>query len=142
MKTSESTDMTRFAIVPLLLAGGVLTLLEPAHGQGVQYQFTPPPPIRSLPSSSAAIYPPTPGVEPPVPAPTHSHLAPYRVTPPPGLSDSRSTRAVQTARGRTVFVPSSRRETFGDRVSNCAHAGAAAGLRANQLTAFMGRCTH
>jgi hypothetical protein len=38
--------MTRFAIAPLLLAGGVLMLLEPAHGQGVQYQFTPPPPIR------------------------------------------------------------------------------------------------
>jgi hypothetical protein len=134
--------MTRFAIACLLLAGGTLTLLEPAHGQGVQYQFTPPPPIKTLPSSSSAIYPPTPGVEPPVPAPRQSHLAPYRVTPPPGLSDSRSTRTVQTARGRTILVPSSRSETFGDRVSNCAHAGAAAGLHANQLTAFMGRCTH
>jgi hypothetical protein len=134
--------MNRFVIAFLLLAGGILTLLEPAHGQGIQSQFTPPPPIRTLPSSSGAIYPPTPGVEPPVPAPRQSHLAPYRVTPPPGLSDSRSTRTVQTARGRTIFVPSSRRETFGDRVSNCAHAGAAAGLHSNQLTAFMGRCTH
>jgi hypothetical protein len=130
--------MPRFAIAPLLL----LALLVSAYGQGVQYQFTPPPPIKTLPSSSAAIYPPTPGVEPPVPAPRHSHLAPYRVTPPPGLSDSRSTRAVQTGRGRTIFVPSSRGETFGDRVSSCAHAGAAAGLRANQLSGFMGRCTH
>jgi hypothetical protein len=134
--------MTRFAIAPLLLAGGIFMLPEPVQGQGVQYQFTPPPPIRALPSSSAPIYPPTPGVEPPVPAPRQSHLAPHRVTPPPGLSDSRSTRAVQTARGRTIFVPSSRGETFGDRVSSCAHAGAAAGLRPNQLTAFMGRCTH
>jgi hypothetical protein len=132
--------MTRFA--PLLLAGGIFMLMEPAHGQGVQSQFTPPPPIRALPSSSAPIYPPTPGVEPPVPAPRQSHLAPHRVTPPPGLSDSRSTRAVQTARGRTILVPSSRSETFGDRVSSCAHAGAAAGLRPNQLTAFMGRCTN
>jgi hypothetical protein len=134
--------MTRFAIAPLLLAGGILTLLEPAYGQGVQSQFTPPPPIKALPSSSAPIYPPTAGVEPPVPAPRQSHLAPHRITPPPGLSDSRSTRAVQTARGRTIFVPSSRNETFGDRVSSCAHAGAAAGLRPNQLSAFMGRCTH
>jgi hypothetical protein len=134
--------MTRFAIAPVLLAGGILTLVEPAHGQGVQYQFTPPPPIRTLPSSSAPIYPPTAGVAPPVPAPRQSHLAPYRVTPAPGLADSRSTRAVQTARGRTIFVPSSRRETFGDRVSSCAHAGAAAGLRPNQLAAFMGRCTN
>jgi hypothetical protein len=134
--------MTRFAIAPLLLAGGIFTLLEPAHGQGVQYQFTPPPPIKAMPSSSAPIYPPSPGVEPPVPAPSQSHLAPHRVTLPPSLSDSRSTRAVQTAHGRTIFVPSSRSETFGDRVSSCAHAGAAAGLRPNQLAAFMGRCTN
>src|SRR5258705_7353993 len=99
--------MTRFAIASLMLAGSVLALLEPAHGQAVQYQFTPPPPIKTLPSSSAPSYSLTPDVAPPGPAPRQSHLAPYRVTPPPGPSGSPSTRSVQTARGRTIFVPSS-----------------------------------
>lgn len=134
--------MTRFAVASLMLAAGALVMLEPAHGQGVQYQFTPPPPIKTLPSSAAPSYPTIPGVAPPVPAPRQSHLAPYRVTPPPGLSDSRSTRTVLTRRGRTIFVPSSPGETFGDRVSSCAHAGAAAGLGPNQLNAFMGRCAN
>src|SRR5215467_5711134 len=134
--------MPRLAIVSLMLAGSALAMLEPAHSQGVQYQFTPPPPIRTLPSTSAPSYPPIPDVAPPAPTPRQSHLAPYRVTPPPGPSDSRSARTVHTARGRTIFVPSSPGETFGDRVSSCAHAGAAAGLGPNQLSAFMGRCTH
>jgi hypothetical protein len=135
--------MTRFVIASLMLAGSALAMPGPAHGQGVQYQFTPPPPIRALPSSSAPSYPPIPDVAPPAPAPRQSHLAPYRVAPPSGPSDSGpSTRTVQTARGRTIFVPSSPRETLGDRVSNCAHAGASAGLGPNQLTAFMGRCAN
>jgi hypothetical protein len=133
--------MTRFAIASLMLAGSTVMVLEPAYSQGVQYQFTPPPPIRTLPSSSAPSYPPIPDVAPPSPAPRQSHLAPYRVTPPPGPPESRS-RTVNTARGRTIFVPSSPGETFGDRVSNCAHAGAAAGLGPNQLGAFMGRCAN
>jgi hypothetical protein len=133
--------MTRFAIASLMLAGSALAMPGPAHSQGVQYQFTPPPPIRTLPSSSAPSYPPIPGVAPPAPAPRQSHLAPYRVTPPSSPPDW-STRTVQTARGRTIFVPSSPAETFGDRVSNCAHAGASAGLGPNQLTAFMGRCAN
>ena len=113
-----------------------------SYAQPVQYQFTPPPPIPTLPSSPAPFYPPMPGVARPVPAPGHSHLAPYRVTPPPGLSPQRSARPVQTARGRTILVPSSPGDTFGDRVSTCAHAGAAAGLRPNQLSAFMGQCVN
>ena len=133
--------MTRFAIASLMLAGSTV-VLDSAFSQGVQYQFTPPPPIRTLPSSSAPSYPQIPDVAPPAPAPRQSHLAPYRVTPPPALSDSQSTRAVHTARGRTIFVPSSPSETFGDRVSNCAHAGASAGLGPNQLSAFMGRCAN
>jgi hypothetical protein len=133
--------MTRFAIASLMLAGSALATLDPARSQGVQYQFTPPPPIKTLPSSSAPSYPPIPDVAPPAPAPRQSHLAPYRVTPPSGPPDG-STRTVQTARGRTIFVPSSPRETFGDRVSNCAHAGASAGLGPNQLNAFMGRCAN
>src|SRR5258707_6839649 len=134
--------MLRSAIASLMLAGSVLAMLEPAHGQPVQYQFTPPPPIPRPPSSSAPLYAPMPGVAPPVPAPQQSHLKPYRVTPPPGLSAQPSARAVQTARGRTIFVPSSPVETFGDRVSSCAHAGASAGLRAGQMNAFMGRCVN
>ncbi|HLK81014.1 MAG TPA: hypothetical protein VKT99_05895 [Xanthobacteraceae bacterium] len=133
--------MPRFAVASLMLAGSVLAILGPAQGQGVQYQFTPPPPIKSLPPSSTPSYPFA-GALPPVPAPQQSRLAPYRVTPPPGPSDSPSTRGVQTARGRTIFVPTSPRETFGDRVSSCAHAGVAAGLRPNQLTRFMGRCVN
>ena len=78
--------MTRFAVASFMLAGCALVMLEPAHGQGVQYQFTPPPPIKTLPSSSAPSYPPIPDVAPPVPAPRQSHLAPYRVTSPPGPS--------------------------------------------------------
>jgi hypothetical protein len=134
--------MTRFAIACVMLAGGTMMVMEPAHSQGVQYQFTPPPPIKSLPSSSAPSYPPIPDVAPPAPAPSQSHLAPYRVTPPPRPSESRSARTVQTSRGRTIVVPSSPGETFGDRVSNCAHAGASAGLGPNRLSAFMGRCTN
>jgi hypothetical protein len=125
-----------------MLAGSAFAMLAPAHGQPVQYQFTPPPPIPHLPSSSAPLYPSTPGALPPVPAPHPSHLKPWRVTPPPALSGERSARAVQTARGRTVLVPSSPGETFGDRVSSCAHAGASAGLRPGQLNAFMGRCVN
>ena len=134
--------MTRFAIAFLMLAGGAVMALDPALSQGVQYQFTPPPPIRSLPSSSAPSYPPIPDVAPPVPAPRASHLAPYRVTPPEGSVGSRLTRHVYTDDGRRVLVPSRPAETFGDRVSNCAHAGASAGLGPNQLGAFMGRCAN
>jgi hypothetical protein len=134
--------MLRYAIASLMLAGSAVAMLEPARGQPVQYQFTPPPPIPRLPSSAAPLYPSMPGVAPPVPAPTQSHLKPYRVTPPPGLSAPSSARAVHTAHGRTIFVPSSSGETFGDRVSSCAHAGASAGLRAGQMNAFMGRCVN
>lgn len=134
--------MFRFAIASLMLAGSALALLEPAHGQGVQYQFTPPPPIPTLPSSSGSLYPPAPAVVQPVPAPGPSHLRPHQVTPPPALAAQPSSRTVHTARGRTIVVPSSPGETFGDRVSSCAHAGAAAGLGPNQLNAFMGRCVN
>ncbi len=133
--------MFRFAVAALMLAGGVPAMLNPAHGQPVQYQFTPPPPIPKLPSSSAPSYL-VPGVAPPAPAPTQSHLAPHRVTPPPAVSPQPSTRPVQAARGRTIHVPSSPSETFGDRVSSCAHAGASAGLKPNQLNTFMGRCVN
>jgi len=125
-----------------MLAGSAVMVLAPAYGQGVQYQFTPPPPIKTLPSTSAPSYPPIPDVAPPVPAPRQSHLSPYRVAPAPVPSGHRYSRPVQTARGRTIYVPSAPSETFGDRVTSCAHAGAAAGLGPNQLNAFMGRCTH
>jgi hypothetical protein len=134
--------MLRSAIASLMLAGSGLAMPDPAHSQAVQYQFTPPPPIPRLPSSPAPLFPAMPGVEPPAPAPQQSHLKPYRVTPPPGPSAQPSGRTVQTARGHTIFVPSSPGETFGDRVSSCAQAGASAGLRAGQMNAFMGRCVN
>ena len=133
--------MTRFAIASLMLVGGAMLVVEMAYGQGVQQQFTPPPPIRALPSSSSS-YPQIPGVAPPVPGPTGSHLAPYRGTPSAGSPGHGGNRAVYTSHGRRVLVPTSPTETYGDRVSNCAHAGASAGLGPNQLGAFMGRCTH
>jgi hypothetical protein len=125
-----------------MLASSALALPAPARAQPVQSQFTPPPPIPHLPSSSGPLYPPTAGTQPPVPAPHASHLKPWHVTPPPALSAERSARAVHTARGRTILVPSSPGETFGDRVSSCAHAGASAGLGTSQLNAFMGRCVN
>jgi hypothetical protein len=134
--------MFRLAIASLMLAGSALAMLEPARGQAVQYQFTPPPPIPTLPPSSGSLYPPAPSVLPPVPAPGQSYLKPHQVTPPPALSAPQSARTVHAARGRTILVPSSPGETFGDRVSSCAHAGAAAGLGPNQLNAFMGRCVN
>src|SRR5258707_6745622 len=112
--------MTRFAIASVMLAGNALVMRERAYGQGVQYQFTPPPPIRTLPSSSAPSYPPIPDLAPPAPAPRQSHLAPYRVTPPLGPSDSGSTRTVHTAPGPTTCLPTSREATFGHRVSSLA----------------------
>jgi hypothetical protein len=134
--------MLRYAVASLMLAGSIVAMLQPARGQAVQYQFTPPPPITPLPSSPGPLYSPMPGVEPPVPAPRQSHIKPYRVTPPPGPSAPSSTRAVHTAHGRTIFVPSSPGETFGDRVSSCARAGASAGLRTSRLNAFMGQCVN
>ena len=137
--------MIRFAIASLMLAGSAIAALEPAYGQAVQYQFTPPPPIVPAPSSQAPSYPPIPGVAPPAPAPGPSAAVPYRVSPSVGPSGSQATRYVHTRRGRTVAVPSAAvpgQETFGDRVSNCAHAGASAGLGPNQLGGFMGRCVN
>lgn len=138
----KGTTMLRHVVAFLMLAGSALATVAPACGQPVQYQYTPPPPIPQLPSSSGPLYPPTAGTLPPVPAPRQSHLKPWRVTPPPSLSAERSTRTVHTARGRTIQVPSSAGETFSDRVSSCAHAGASAGLGPNQLNAFMGRCVN
>jgi len=134
--------MTRFAIASLMLAGSAVLVLEPAYAQGVQHQFTPPPPITALPSSSSPSYPQIPGVAPLVPAPRGSNLTPYRSAPSVGSPGQGANRSVYTAHGRRVLVPTSPAETFGDRVSNCAHAGASAGLGPNQLGAFMGRCTN
>jgi hypothetical protein len=136
--------MIRSVIASLMLAGAAMAALEPAYGQPVQYQFTPPPPIRALPSSQPPSYAPIPDVAPPAPAPGGSGVVPYRVRPAPSASGSGrgSTRPVYTARGRRILVPSAPAETFGDRVSNCAHAGASSGLGPNQLGAFMGRCAN
>src|SRR5215470_3475041 len=97
--------MSRFAIASLMLAGSAMLVLEAAYGQGVQHQFTPPPPITALPSSSSPSYPPIPGVAPPAPAPRASHLSPYRVTPSVGSPGQGANRSVYTAHGRRVLVP-------------------------------------
>jgi hypothetical protein len=136
--------MIRSAIASLMLAGSAMAVPAPAHGQPVQYQFTPPPPIVPLPSWQPPSYPTIPGVAPPVPAPRRSGVVPYHVTPPVGPPGSRSAPYVYTQRGRAIAVPppAPGRDTFGDSVSRCAHAGASAGLGPNQLGAFMGRCVN
>ncbi len=134
--------MIRVTIASLLmLAGSALVVLPPAYGQGVQYQFTPPPPIVALPSSSAPSYPSIPDVAPPAPAPGRSGVVRYHVTPSVRSSGTQSAPNVYTQRGRAIAVPSGQ-TTFGDRVSQCAHSGASAGLGPNQLGAFMGRCVN
>jgi hypothetical protein len=140
-------NMIRFAIASLLLAGSAMAVLGPAYGQPVQYQFTPPPPIVPLHSSSMPSYPDIPGVAAPVPAPGPSSVVPYRVTPSPSVASSRShtTRYLQTRRGRTVAVPPALgrgQDTFSDRVSRCAHAGASSGVRPGELGTFMAGCTN
>jgi hypothetical protein len=117
-------------------------LAGPAHGQPVQQQFTPPPPIVALPSSSAPSYARIPGVASPEPAPGGSGVVPYHVVPRSHMSSRSGTRYVPTHRGRLIPVPSGSGETFGDRVSRCGHAGAANGLGPNQLGGFMGQCVN
>jgi hypothetical protein len=134
--------MFRSVIALLMLTAAAVAMVEPANAQPVQYQFTPPPPIRALPSSQPPSYPSIPGVAAPAPAPGGSGVVPYNVRPAPRSSGYGSTRSVYTDHGRRVLVPTRPTETFGDRVSNCAHAGAAAGLGPNQLGTFMGRCTN
>jgi hypothetical protein len=138
--------MIRFAIASLVLAGSAVAVLKPAYGQPVQYQFTPPPPIVALPSSSMPSYPSIPGVAAPVPAPGSSGVVPYRVTP-PSVASSRShaTRYLHTQRGRIVAVPPALgrgQDTFNDRVSRCAHAGASGGVRPGEFGSFMGQCAN
>jgi hypothetical protein len=139
--------MMRFAIASLLLAGSAMVVLEPAYGQPLQYQFTPPPPIVPLPSSSLPSYPSIPGVAAPAPAPGGSGVVPYRVTPPPSVASSRShtTRYLHTQRGRIVAVPPALgggQDTFNDRVSRCAFAGASGSVRPGQMGSFMAGCTN
>src|SRR5258708_6295999 len=43
--------MIRLGVALFMLAGSALMALEPAYGQVVQYQFTPPPPIVPAPRS-------------------------------------------------------------------------------------------
>jgi hypothetical protein len=135
--------MFRFAFASLMLAGSALLALEPAFGQAVQYQFTPPPPIVPLPSSSSPTYANVPDVAPPVPAPGGSGVKPYHVRPGPRASRSAGTRYVHTRRGRVVAVPPALvpgHNTFNDRVIRCAHAGASSGLRPGQLGGFTAEC--
>jgi hypothetical protein len=130
--------MIRFALATSILIAAAL--MGPAWADPVQTQFSPPPPIVALPSSSAPSYPQIPGVAPPAPAPGGSGVVRYHVVPRSTARSGSGTRYVQTHHGRIIAVPSG--GTFGDRVSRCGHAGAAGGLGPNQLGNFMGQCVN
>lgn len=137
--------MIRLAIASTLLAAGAALACGPAASQPVQYQFTPPPPIVALPSTSTPSYAPVPGVAPPVPSPGGSGVVPYHVTPAPSTAPTGSARNVYTRRGRVVHVPGPPgrgQDSFSDRVTRCVHAGAAAGIRPGELGSFTSQCAN
>jgi hypothetical protein len=120
-----------------MLAG--LMVCEPALGQVVQYQYTPPPPV--------------------VPLPFHPFEAPSTLqipdVVPPDRIVTRSARAHRAApvspethvtrHGRVVVVPPAvvpGQELYSDRLARCAQAGAGAGIGANHLGAFTTRCAN
>jgi hypothetical protein len=118
--------MNRVAIALLLLAGSAAMALEPAYGQVVQYQSTPPPPIVPLGSGSGSglLQLPPPISAQPLPSQTPSYV------PVPG--------------GPAVVVPPAPpgENTFSDRVSRCIQAGSAAGLGPGQIGTFTGQCAN
>jgi hypothetical protein len=135
--------MTRFLFASLLIAASAVTGWQPAIGQAVQYQFTPPPPIVPLPETLATPAP-IPGVGSPVPAPPPGDVTPQVYVPPPSARALRShgPRFVQGPNGRAVAVPSSTgRGDYGTRFSRCMQAGSAAGIRGSgRLNAFGMSC--
>jgi hypothetical protein len=131
----EFSAMKRFAIVFAVVASAVAAALAPAQAQVVQYQYTPPPPIMQLPSSSAPSYGYS-GLPSPAPALGH-HSSLHRFS-------HGSTRYVQTHHGRVVAVSPGRPgyNTFSDRVSRCMQAGSQAGIGASQQGAFTAQCAN
>jgi hypothetical protein len=117
-------------------------VLEPAFGQVVQYQFTPPPPVVPLPfhpfESPSTLQ--IPDVVPPDrvlkrSARQHSAVPAPVETP----------RYVTTRHGRVVVVPPAvvpGQELYSDRVARCAQAGAGAGIGASRLGAFTAQCAN
>jgi hypothetical protein len=128
----------RIAIASLMLAGAAMAAAEPAAGQAVQYQYTPPPPIVALPSQLPG--PATiPGVASPVPAPPVASTEPQQFTPPRSVKPlpSLSPRFVQVPNGPVVVVPPARpHASYSERYHGCIHAGTAAGLSSSQLGSF------
>jgi hypothetical protein len=127
--------MNRVAISLLILAG--MMVVEPALGQVVQYQFTPPPPVVPLPfhpfESPSTLQ--IPGVVPPDRIVTRSAKQ-HR-----GALASPETHI--TRHGRVVVVPPAvapGQELYSNRVARCAQAGAGAGIGANHLGAFTAQC--
>ncbi len=89
-----------------------------------------------------------PGVAPPVPSPGGAPPVPQPVPVPSLPSNFHAygppSRTVIAPGLRPVQVPSDppNRNSFGDRVERCIHAGAAAGLRPNQVARFTGPCAN
>jgi hypothetical protein len=130
--------LSRVATCLLILAG--MTVVEPALGQVVQYQFTPPPPVTPLPfhpfESPSTLQ--IPGVVPPDRVAKRSARR-QSATPAP----VETPRYVTTHHGRVVVVPPAvvpGQELYSDRVARCAQAGAGAGIGASHLGAFTAQC--
>jgi hypothetical protein len=119
-----------------------MMLCEPALGQVVQYQYTPPPPVVPLPfhpfeaPSTLQI----PGVVPPDRVVKRSARLPHAAVP-----TAPETPRYVPHHGRVVIVPPALvpgQDNYSDRAARCAHAGAAAGIGANHLGAFTAQCAN
>lgn len=118
------------ALITMAAAGAMLAMPveQPAYGQPVQYQFTPPPPIVALPGTEAG-------------APPTAWAGPRAYSGEPAPQGK--PHLYHTHHGRPVLVPQSvmpGMHSYSDRLARCAQAGAAAGLHAGGLGAFTSRC--
>jgi hypothetical protein len=121
--------MIRHAIAAFILASSAMISLDPAYSQAVQYQFSPPPAITPLPSIQAPSLSPGFGAAPPVLDPGGWNKS--------GSSAS-SSRFVGSPGQAPVTVPVGPGSSSA--MGNCAQAGAAAGIGANELGGFVNQC--
>ena len=140
MRSHGSAKLRGVVIFSLMLAG--VMVVEPALGQVVQYQYTPPPPVVPLPfhpfqSPSTLQIPDV--VSPDRIAKRSARLQRSAVPPAP------DTPRYVPHHGGVVIVPPAvvpGQDNFSDRFARCAQAGAAAGIGANHLGGFTARCAN
>jgi len=121
--------MIRHGVAAFILAGSAMMSLGPAYSQAVQYQLNPPPAVAPLPSARS-------------PGPSVSFGAAPPVLDPGGWNQSGSFTSspgfIGSPGHAPVAVPTGPGSSGG--MSNCAQAGAAAGLGANDLGGFVNQC--